>query len=167
MKETIQANIGSVAFTIDKDAYEALHDYLEAIRRHLPEGDSETLADIEARLAEILREKVPSPMRVISVEHVQAAMAQIGAPSEFGQTTREEVPQDQTQPQSPRKLYRSTTNRSIAGICGGLSELFGVDATAVRLITFFLIFFGGLSLWVYLLLWLVIPQEPQSFNLAK
>ena len=76
MKETINANIGSLAFTLDRDAYEELKAYFADIRRRLPEGDTETLDDIERRMAEIFREKVNTPMRVVTLDIVQAAIAQ-------------------------------------------------------------------------------------------
>ncbi|MDE5694641.1 MAG: PspC domain-containing protein [Alistipes sp.] len=59
-------------------------------------------------------------------------------------------------------LRRSTTDRSIAGICSGVARFFGTDPTLVRLVTLLLFLFGGLSLWVYLILWIVIPEEGPS-----
>ena len=53
MKETVNVNIGSVAFILDEDAYRVLGSYFDDIRRRLPEGDAETMGDIEARVAEI------------------------------------------------------------------------------------------------------------------
>ena len=61
MKETVNVNIGSQAFTLDEDAYRVLRNYLEDIRSRLPEYDTETMGDIEARIAEIFREIVSSP----------------------------------------------------------------------------------------------------------
>ena len=55
MKETVNVNIGSQAFTLDEDAYRVLRNYLEDIRSRLPEYDTETMGDIEARIAEIFR----------------------------------------------------------------------------------------------------------------
>ena len=70
MKETVNVNIGSQAFTLDEDAYRVLRNYLEDIRSRLPEYDTETMGDIEARIAEIFREIVSSPMRVITLDTV-------------------------------------------------------------------------------------------------
>ena len=66
MKETISVNLASQAFTFDKDAYRRLKEYLDAIRRRLPAGDPEILNDVEARLAEIFRSRISSPMMVVS-----------------------------------------------------------------------------------------------------
>ena len=167
MKETVNVNIGSVAFTLDEDAYLLLNGYFDDIRSRLPEGDSETMADIERRVAEIFRERVSSPMRVITLETVRATMAQMGSPSDFGERrTPEDTPHDDTEMRSePRKLYRSRTERSIAGICGGLGQFFDADPTMFRLVMLLLILFGGLSIWVYVILWFVIPEEPApKFN---
>lgn len=62
MKETISVNLASQAFTFDKDAYRRLKEYLDAIRRRLPAGDPEILNDVEARLAEIFRSRISSPI---------------------------------------------------------------------------------------------------------
>ena len=42
-----------------------------------------------------------------------------------------------------RKLYRSRTQRMIAGVCGGLAEYFNVDATLMRVLFLLLAVFGG------------------------
>ena len=59
-----------------------------------------------------------------------------------------------------RKLYRSRDKRMIAGVCGGLSEYIGVDPTIVRLLFALGLFLGTLTFWVYLVMMLVIPEEP-------
>jgi phage shock protein PspC (stress-responsive transcriptional regulator) len=47
----------------------------------------------------------------------------------------------------------------IGGVCGGLAQYFGLDSSALRVISALLILFGGMSVWVYLILWLVIPDK--------
>ncbi len=60
-----------------------------------------------------------------------------------------------------KKLYRSRTNRMIAGVCSGLGDFFGLDPTVVRLIFVAgtLIGFGSFVL-IYLVLFIVVPEEP-------
>ncbi|MHB8806370.1 MAG: PspC domain-containing protein [Anaerolineaceae bacterium] len=58
------------------------------------------------------------------------------------------------------KLYRSRDKRMIAGVCGGLGEYIGVDPTLVRLLFAIGLFLGTLTFWVYLVMMLVIPEEP-------
>ena len=59
-----------------------------------------------------------------------------------------------------KKLYRSRKDRVFAGVCGGIAEYLGIDYTVIRLITFLLIVTGGLSIWVYIALAIIIPSEP-------
>ncbi len=63
--------------------------------------------------------------------------------------------------QQSRRLYRSRTNRLIFGVCAGLGEFFGIDATVVRLVFLLgaLLGFGSFIL-IYLVLFFVVPEEP-------
>ena len=62
-----------------------------------------------------------------------------------------------------RKLTRSTTNRTICGVCGGIGEYLNIDPTIIRIIWIFCSLAGcGTGLVVYLIAALVIP-EPESF----
>ncbi|MBC8505041.1 MAG: PspC domain-containing protein [Anaerolineales bacterium] len=58
-----------------------------------------------------------------------------------------------------KKLYRSQGDRMLAGVCGGLADFVGIDATLIRLAFFLLLFGGGVGFWVYLVLWIVIPEQ--------
>lgn len=58
------------------------------------------------------------------------------------------------------KLYRSRDKRMIAGVCGGLGEYIGVDPTIVRLLFALGLFLGTLTFWVYIVMMLVVPEEP-------
>lgn len=65
-------------------------------------------------------------------------------------------------------LYRSITNRSVAGVCGGLGERFGVDVGIIRLAWLFSVFLTvGISLIPYAVLALAIPKESQEHAAAK
>ncbi len=102
MKETVNANIGGEAFILDEDACRAMRDYLDDIRSRLSEEDAETRDDIERAVAEILRERVASSMRVVTLDIVRAAIARMGAPEEFG-ARREASPHDATAPARRRR----------------------------------------------------------------
>src|SRR5687768_2022241 len=58
-----------------------------------------------------------------------------------------------------RKLVRSTTDRKIAGIAGGMAQYFNIDPTVMRILWLLVALPGGLSIVVYFVLWLVIPEE--------
>ncbi len=158
MKEAVNANIGGRAFVVDKDAYRRLTAYLADVGSRL-EGDAETMADIENRLAEILTEIRTSPAMSVSLAMVEQAMARMGRPEDFGSVRDGARCEGAEEPgRDFRRIRRSRKNRSIAGVCGGLAEFFGIDATILRLVTLMLILFGGLSIWVYVILWIVIPE---------
>jgi len=60
-----------------------------------------------------------------------------------------------------KRLYRSRDERMVAGICGGLGEYFGLDPTLVRLIFVFGTIFSVSGLfWAYIIMMLVVPEEP-------
>ena len=164
MKETVNVNIASQAFTMDTDACEMLRGYLDDVRKRLPEWDTETLNDIESGMAGIFREYLPSPVMVVTADMVRRAINRMGRPSEFGDPKGDERTDPQQTPPKPRQLYRSRSNRSIAGVCGGLGEYLNADVTLLRLVTLFLILFGGLSIWAYIILWVVIPEAPAGKN---
>jgi phage shock protein C len=62
--------------------------------------------------------------------------------------------------QMNRRLYRCRENRMLAGVAGGVAEFFGLDATLVRLVWFISIFFGGVTLLLYLAMAFIVPLEP-------
>jgi len=57
-----------------------------------------------------------------------------------------------------RRLTRSSRNRMIAGVCGGLAEYFGIDATLIRVIFVVLALMAGPGLLLYLALWVTLPK---------
>lgn len=61
---------------------------------------------------------------------------------------------------NPKRLCRSRTDRKIAGVCGGLADYFEIDPTWMRLLFLLLFVFGGSSLLVYIVMWIVMPLEP-------
>jgi phage shock protein C len=61
-----------------------------------------------------------------------------------------------------KKLYRSRKSRIIAGICGGIAEYFDIDPIIVRLITLILVLSAGGGFIVYIIAWIVVPEEPET-----
>lgn len=60
-----------------------------------------------------------------------------------------------------KKIFRSITNKKIAGICGGIGEMFDVDPTIIRLILIILTLMTGVFPFVigYLLAWWIVPLK--------
>jgi phage shock protein PspC (stress-responsive transcriptional regulator) len=59
------------------------------------------------------------------------------------------------------RLYRSRTDSIVGGVCGGLARYFGIDSVLVRLL-FILLLWSGMSVLAYIVLWIVMPLEPQA-----
>jgi phage shock protein C len=58
-----------------------------------------------------------------------------------------------------RKLYRSRTDRKLAGVCGGLAQYFNLDATLIRVLFIVLTVLGGAGLVIYAAMWIIVPKE--------
>lgn len=61
-----------------------------------------------------------------------------------------------------KKLYKSATDKKIAGVCGGIAEYFGIDSVIVRLVAVALLFFGTGGFWAYIIAMLVMPKAPEN-----
>ena len=59
-----------------------------------------------------------------------------------------------------KKLYRSTDDKKIAGVCGGLGEYFDIDPTIIRLIWASLVLAVGTGIIAYILAWIIVPVMP-------
>ena len=58
-----------------------------------------------------------------------------------------------------KKLYRSKTNKTLCGVCGGLAEFLNIDPTIVRLIWALIVFCAGAGVLAYIVCALVIPEK--------
>lgn len=58
-----------------------------------------------------------------------------------------------------KRLFRSRTDRVIAGICGGIANYFKIDPVIVRLGWVFFVLAGGAGILAYFIAWLIIPSE--------
>lgn len=60
----------------------------------------------------------------------------------------------------PKRLYRSITDRKLAGVAGGLAEYFVMDPLLIRLAFVLLTLAGGGGFLIYIILWIVTPDNP-------
>lgn len=61
----------------------------------------------------------------------------------------------------PRRVYRSTENRMLGGVAGGLGEYLAIDPVLIR-IAFVALAFTGVGVLAYVIAWIAIPEEPQG-----
>ena len=59
-----------------------------------------------------------------------------------------------------KKLYKSSTNKMLEGVCGGIAEYFGVDPTIVRLAWVVFCALGGSGILAYIIAAIIIPSAP-------
>lgn len=62
---------------------------------------------------------------------------------------------------SKKRLYRSRTDRRVAGVCGGIADYLAVDPTLVRIIWAIFALAGGPGIVIYIVMAAIIPEEPQ------
>ena len=61
-----------------------------------------------------------------------------------------------------KKLYKSNTNRMLAGVCGGIAEYFNLDPTVVRLAWVAFCALGGSGILAYIIAAVIIPRRPEE-----
>ena len=61
-----------------------------------------------------------------------------------------------------KRVYRSKKNKILAGVCGGIAEYFDVDPVLVRLLLVLLVLMGFAGIILYLVAWLLIPENPNQ-----
>ena len=168
MKKTFTINISGSIFHIDEDAYEKLQKYLHMLNRHFGvalEGQ-EILQDIEARIAELFIEKTANKVEVITDLMVDEVIARMGKPEDFMEPAEEESTdqgQSETATQEEgqkirRRLYRDGDNRVLGGVCSGMGAYFNIDPVILRIIFVLVLFMGGASVLIYIILWIVVPK---------
>jgi phage shock protein C len=66
-----------------------------------------------------------------------------------------------------KKLYRSETDKVIAGVCAGIADFFDIDPTLVRIAFVLITIFGGGGIILYIILWLIIPSEESNGEISQ
>ncbi len=62
-----------------------------------------------------------------------------------------------------QRLVRSTRDRRIAGVCGGIAAYFDLDSTLLRVLWVCAVLFGGFGVLLYIILWIALPEgEPTT-----
>ena len=161
MKKTTYINLSGMAFKIEEDAYERLGSYLDAIETRLGQEEaSETLNDIESRMAEIFSGVLHLSDKAITIEDVEEVIKTLGNPDDFGVNepeNKEKPNRKKKETFKSRRLYRDPNNRILGGICTGLGTYFNIDPVLFRIL-FLLGIFSGVGVIAYIILWIIIPK---------
>lgn len=176
MKKTFNINICGYRFIIDEDAYQILDSYLSTLSEICRKnGESETAIDIEQRVAEILTEKVKVyPNQIVTRTDVEEIIERIGTPEEIievevpeyqGAVSATTPPPFKNHKQFKKKLYRDVNDKVIGGVCSGLGWYLGIDPVWIRVLAVAAIFLSASwALWLYIILWIVIPAARTPFQ---
>lgn len=183
MNKTLSIGLAGFSFTIEEHAYIKLSDYLAALRNSLEANEAdEVMHDIEIRMVEIFKDSL-GKREVINDDDVEKVIAQIGKPevieeqeeAYFSEKTSTKKNQRTSGSfQSQKQLFRDPEKQKIAGVCAGLAHYVGMDVAAMRVIWvgLFLIMMplpGSpmLIVFLYLILWLVMPKAETAADFLK
>lgn len=171
MKKTFTVNLNGIVFHIDEDAYQLLDSYLTNLRIHFSreEGSDEIMSDFEARISELLNERIRLGFSVITIEHVEEVIQRMGKPeelfageeknagSEFSATT--EPTAGASDRKFRKRLMRDPDDKMLGGVASGLAAYFGIDTTLLRLVMILLLIVSMTVpvTIIYIVLWLVLP----------
>ena len=180
MNEIKKCSISGVGFTFEKAAYDRLNSYLKSLKeayKNSPDSE-EILADIEARIAELILSAQSDAQCVVTLPIIENIIEQLGSPEAI--SGEEEKAGNSSESRIPRRLYRDLENAKLGGVCAGLAKHFGVDAVWIRLAMaspLILVVIGAPFLhWLstlggnlcavffitYLILWFAIPEAKSA-----
>ncbi len=159
MKTTISISLAGFRFQVTEDGYKLLSDYLCDIESRVSENPNsvDIMRGVERRIAEIF--KFHNPFSVTSIDRsvVMEAIFKVGEPSKFGGHSSGYC-SSRPYMGSDRRLMRDGSSGILGGVCAGIAAYYNLDLAYVRIAAFILIFFGGLSVMLYLVLWIVLPM---------
>ncbi|WP_299627593.1 PspC domain-containing protein [uncultured Tenacibaculum sp.] len=163
MNKTININLGGFFFHIDENAYQKLKRYLDAISRSLsddPQGKNEIISDIEARISELLSERITDARQVVNEGDIDEVIAIMGQPEDY--TEAEESYSENytyTRKRNPnKKLFRDSDSKFLGGVASGLAHYVNVDTIWIRLAFILAAVTTGIGVLAYIILWVLLPE---------
>src|SRR6188768_870180 len=165
MNKTVTVNLGGTVFHIDDNAYESLIKYLNAIKSHFSaeQGRDEIMQDIESRIGEMFRDRMKEGREVITLNDVNEVTTIMGKPEEFAGEEEKSAPLHDAGTSVPvgrlkKRFFRDPDEKFVGGVCSGIAAYFNIDPVWVRLIFACALVFYGTGFWIYILLWIIIPE---------
>lgn len=165
MEKTLTINISGWVFNINENAYEKLTQYFKKLNAHFKkeEGGEEIVADIEARIAELFKERTPEQISVITMVDVDDIMKIMGQPYEMEEESSDEPYESKEHFSKFKKhLFRDPINAHVAGVASGLGKYFNIDPVIIRIIFVILVTTGGIGILIYIGLWLLMPEAAST-----
>ena len=178
MNEIKKCSISGISFTLEKEAYARLEEYISSLKKaydHNPDG-AEIIADIEARIAELILSALSDAGQTVRKPLIENIIAQLGCAEDISGESADDEP-IKSDTRIPRRLYRDVENAKLGGVCAGLGKYFDVDTVWIRLVPFLpllvLIFcdgwvasiFGnlfGMFIISYIIMWFAVPSAKSA-----
>ena len=178
MNEIKKCSISGISFSLDKEAYARLEEYISSLKKaydHNPDG-AEIIADIEARIAELILSALSDAGQTVRKPLIENIIAQLGCAEDISGESADDEP-IKSDTRIPRRLYRDVENAKLGGVCAGLGKYFDVDTVWIRLVPFLpllvLIFcdgwvasiFGnlfGMFVISYIIMWFAVPPASSA-----
>lgn len=158
MKKTMTISLSGSIFNLEEDAYNVLNGYLKRLEFHFSkeEGRQEIISDIESRIAEHLRETIKQENQAVDLNEINRIIKIMGEPGEIEgeENMKNNIQEDY---KSYRRLYRDTEDRVLGGVCSGMGYYWRIEPLVLRIIFILTLFWGGLGLITYIILWIVVP----------
>ena len=173
MKKTVSVNIKGINFLIEEDAYELLGSYLKRLENSLKneKGSKEIIEDIEYRISELCSQSLKSSKEVVELTDIERILSTLGQPEDFVEDSSDLGQEEKTttenvvyHSEARKRLFRDVENGKIAGVCSGLAGYFNIDVLFVRAFFLLIFFFGGFSIPLYIILWIVTPKISSSVD---
>jgi phage shock protein PspC (stress-responsive transcriptional regulator) len=164
MNKTININLGGFFFHIDEEAYQKLRRYLESISKSLsddPQGKNEIIADIEARISELLSEKITDARQVVNENDIDDIIKIMGQPEDYTEAEEsytESAHSYNRNSASGKKLFRDGDDKFLGGVASGIAHYFDIDTIWIRLGLLALFFGAGFGFLIYIILWILLPE---------
>ena len=165
MKKTYNINLNGQVFCIDDDACLKLQSYIDTLESHyLKEEDGrEIMADIESRIAELLKEVLGKGYKqVVTMEDIDQIIRIMCSPDVI-------IDEDTDKSTEPikRKLYRDTDESVLGGVASGIAAYFDISVVWIRIAFVLLAFFYGVTILAYIILWIATPAAWQPIQNPK
>jgi phage shock protein PspC (stress-responsive transcriptional regulator) len=167
MRRVETVSINGVVFSITDDACRNLSNYLDVLYKHFEyeKDGNEIIADIEARIAELFAGRAGGISQVITGKDVLNVIKTLGAPEDIIDSDSSSSdnlpplpPRNSRTKQTAKRLYRNPDQSVLGGVCSGIASWLDISVIIVRLIFIVCLLLYGITIFVYFLLWIIIPM---------
>ncbi|MDR2038711.1 MAG: PspC domain-containing protein [Bacteroidales bacterium] len=165
MKRVETITINGIVFNIDNDAYSGLRNYLDVLGKYFEneQGGNEIIADIEARISELLMERDGGNTQVVTKTDIARLMETLGSVEDIAGTDSEAETENTStvppkQAKASKRLYRDPDKRYLGGVCSGFGIWLGINPLFLRILFIAgIFFFWPWTVFIYIILWIIMP----------